>query len=70
MISTKAGTTLSRLNERGIVGGRLGQGAPQNAPNDWRVLEVLLAATSLETGAQLYVARWVLTLPQQVARKI
>ena len=50
MISTKAGTTLSRLNERGIVGGRLGQGAPQNAPNDWRVLEVLLAATSLETG--------------------
>ena len=50
MISTKAGTTLSRLNERGIVGGRLGQGAPQNAPSDWRVLEVLLAATSLETG--------------------
>tara|TARA_Y100001958_G_C21163747_1_gene497019 strand:+ start:118 stop:1248 length:1131 start_codon:yes stop_codon:yes gene_type:complete len=50
MISTKAGITLSRLNERGIVGGRLGQGAPQNAPNDWRVLEVLLAATSLETG--------------------
>jgi ribulose-5-phosphate 4-epimerase/fuculose-1-phosphate aldolase len=50
MISTKAGTTLSRLNERGIVGGRLGQGSPQNAPSDWRVLEVLLAATSLETG--------------------
>ena len=50
MISTKAGTTLSRLNERGIVGGRLGQGAPQGAPSDWRVLEVLLAATSLETG--------------------
>ena len=50
MISTKAGTTLSRLNERGIVGARLGQGAPQNAPSDWRVLEVLLAATSLETG--------------------
>ena len=50
MISTKAGTTLSRLNERGLVGGRLGQGAPPNAPSDWRVLEVLLAATSLETG--------------------
>ena len=50
MISTRAGTTLSRLNERGIVGGRLGQGAPQDAPSDWRVLEVLLAATSLETG--------------------
>ena len=50
MISTKAGTTLSRLNERGLVGGRLGQGAPQDAPNDWRILEVLLASTSLETG--------------------
>ena len=50
MISTKAGTTLSRLNERGLVGGRLGQGAPPSAPSDWRVLEVLLAATSLETG--------------------
>jgi ribulose-5-phosphate 4-epimerase/fuculose-1-phosphate aldolase len=50
MISTKAGTTLSRLNERGLVGGRLGQGAPPGAPSDWRVLEVLLAATSLETG--------------------
>ena len=50
MISTKAGTTLSRLNERGLVGGRLGQGAPPTAPSDWRVLEVLLAATSLETG--------------------
>tara|TARA_B100000212_G_scaffold270724_1_gene210128 strand:+ start:454 stop:1335 length:882 start_codon:yes stop_codon:yes gene_type:complete len=50
MISTREGTTLSRLNERGLVGGRLGQGAPQGAPDDWRVLEVLLAATSLETG--------------------
>ena len=50
MISSKANTTLSRLNERGIVGGRLGQGAPKDAPSDWRILEVLLAATSLETG--------------------
>ena len=50
MISTKAGTTLSRLNERGLVGGRLGQGAPEDSPSDWRILEVLLAATSLETG--------------------
>jgi len=50
MISTKAHTTLSRLNERGMVGGRLGQGAPSDAPSDWRILEVLLAATSLETG--------------------
>jgi ribulose-5-phosphate 4-epimerase/fuculose-1-phosphate aldolase len=50
MISSKANTTLSRLNERGLVGGRLGQGAPKDAPSDWRILEVLLAATSLETG--------------------
>ena len=50
MITTKQGTTLSRLNERGIVGGRFGQGAPPNAPSDWRILEVLLAQTSLETG--------------------
>ena len=50
MISSKANTTLSRLNERGLVGGRLGQGAPKDAPGDWRILEVLLAATSLETG--------------------
>ena len=50
MISTRKGTTLSRLNERGLVGGRLGQGAPDGAPTDWRILEVLLASTSLETG--------------------
>lgn len=50
MISTKAGTTLSRLNERGLVGGRFGQGAPPGAPSDWRVLEVLLAQTTLATG--------------------
>ncbi|MAH90882.1 MAG: hypothetical protein CMA11_03850 [Euryarchaeota archaeon] len=50
MISTKAGTTLSRLNERGLVGGRLGQGAPEGAPSDWRILEVLLASTHMLTG--------------------
>ena len=50
MISTREGTTLSRLNERGLVGGRLGQGAPDGSPSDWRILEVLLASTSLETG--------------------
>ena len=50
MISTKAGTTLSRLNERGLVGGRFGQGAPPGAPSDWRILEVLLAQTTLATG--------------------
>lgn len=50
MISTREGTTLARLNERGLVGARLGQGAPDGAPMDWRVLEVLLASKSLETG--------------------
>jgi ribulose-5-phosphate 4-epimerase/fuculose-1-phosphate aldolase len=50
MISTKAGTTLARLNERGLVGGRFGHGAPAGAPSDWRVLEVLLAQTTMATG--------------------
>ena len=50
MISTKSDIILSRLNERGLVGGRLGQGSPEQAPADWRILEVLLASTSLETG--------------------
>jgi len=50
MISTKSDIILSRLNERGLVGGRLGQGSPEQAPTDWRILEVLLASTSLETG--------------------
>ena len=50
MISTRQGTILPRLNERGIVGARLGQGSPDGAPSDWRVLEVLLASTSLVTG--------------------
>ena len=50
MISTRDDTILSRLNERGLVGARLGQGAPNGAPSDWRLLEVLLASTSLETG--------------------
>ena len=50
MISTRSGATLSRLNERGLVGGRLGQGAPEGATADWRTLEVLLATKSLDTG--------------------
>jgi ribulose-5-phosphate 4-epimerase/fuculose-1-phosphate aldolase len=50
MISTRDGIILSRLNERGLVGARLGQGAPVGASDDWRILEVLLATTSLETG--------------------
>ncbi|HIF45735.1 MAG TPA: hypothetical protein EYQ73_02930 [Candidatus Poseidoniales archaeon] len=50
MISTKKNTLLPRLNERGITGARLGQGAPEEGPDEWRLLEVLLASTSLETG--------------------
>ena len=50
MISTKANIIISRLNERSLVGGRLGQGAPEESPEDWRILEVLLASTSLDTG--------------------
>jgi ribulose-5-phosphate 4-epimerase/fuculose-1-phosphate aldolase len=50
MISTKKGTLLPRLDERGITGGRLGQSPPEEATSDWRVLEVLLASKSLDTG--------------------
>ena len=50
MISTKAGTTLSRLNEKRNCWRKTRTKGPQGAPSDWRVLEVLLAATSLETG--------------------
>ena len=50
MISTKKNTLLPRLDERGITGGRLGQSAPEEATSDWRILEVLLASKSLDTG--------------------
>jgi ribulose-5-phosphate 4-epimerase/fuculose-1-phosphate aldolase len=50
MISTKRNTLLPRLDERGITGGRLGQNAPEEATSDWRILEVLLASKSLDTG--------------------
>jgi ribulose-5-phosphate 4-epimerase/fuculose-1-phosphate aldolase len=50
MLSTKKGTLLPRLDERGITGGRLGQNPPAEATSDWRILEVLLASKSLDTG--------------------
>jgi ribulose-5-phosphate 4-epimerase/fuculose-1-phosphate aldolase len=50
MLSTKKGTLLPRLDERGITGGRLGQNPPEEATSDWRILEVLLASKSLDTG--------------------
>ena len=50
MISTKRNTLLPRLDERGITGGRLGQNPPEEATSDWRILEVLLASKSLDTG--------------------
>ncbi len=50
MISTKEGVLLPRLDERDIVVGRLGEHPPPYAPEDWRLLEVLLASKSLETN--------------------
>jgi ribulose-5-phosphate 4-epimerase/fuculose-1-phosphate aldolase len=50
MISTKEGVLLARLDERDIVVGRLGEKMPAHAPEDWRLLEVLLASKSLETN--------------------
>ena len=50
MISTKEGALLARLDERDIAVGRLGEQSPHAAPEDWRLLEVLLASKSLETN--------------------
>jgi ribulose-5-phosphate 4-epimerase/fuculose-1-phosphate aldolase len=50
MISTKEGVLLARLDERDIAVGRLGEQPPPQAPEDWRLLEVLLASKSLETN--------------------
>ena len=46
--STK-GATLGQMTERHIASGRLGQTAPGNAPEQWRMLEVLIASKSLQT---------------------
>lgn len=50
MISTRHSTSLARLDERGIVGGRLGGEPPRGAIADWKVHEVLLASVSVVTG--------------------
>ena len=50
MISTRHSTSLARLDERGIVGGRLGGAAPRGSIADWKVHEVLLASVSVVTG--------------------
>jgi len=50
MISTKHMTLLPRLDERGLCAAKLGSGAPRGAPEEWRILEVLLASVSLVTG--------------------
>lgn len=50
MISTRHSSMLSRLDERGIVGGRLGGNPPRGSIGDWKVHEVLLASVALVTG--------------------
>ena len=50
MISTRHSTMLSRLDERGIVGGRLGGNPPRGAIAEWKVHEVLLASVAMVTG--------------------
>ena len=50
MITTRHSTMLSRLDERGIVGGRLGGDPPRGAISEWKVHEVLLASVALVTG--------------------
>ncbi len=50
MISTRHSTSLARLDERGIVGGRLGGVPPRGSIADWKVHEVLLASVSVVTG--------------------
>ena len=50
LISTKHSALLPRMNEQDICAGKLNSDPPRSAPNDWRVLEVLLASTSIITG--------------------
>ena len=50
MISTRNMTMLPRLDERGLCAAPLGGEAPPFAPEDWRLLEVVLASASLATG--------------------
>jgi ribulose-5-phosphate 4-epimerase/fuculose-1-phosphate aldolase len=50
LISTKHSAMLPRMNEKDICASKLGGKSPRGAPEDWRVLEVLLASASLVTG--------------------
>ena len=50
MIGTRHSTMLARLDERGIVGGRLGGTPPRGAIAEWKVHEVLLASVAMVTG--------------------
>ena len=50
MISTRHSTMLARLDERGVVGGRLGGNPPRGAIAEWKVHEVLLASVAMVTG--------------------
>ena len=46
--ASKSGCMLGRILEGDIITGRLGQPAPENAPIDWRIHEVMLAFASLQ----------------------
>ena len=50
IISTKHMSLLPRMDERDICAAKLGVDPPRGAPEDWRVLEVVLASVSLITG--------------------
>ena len=50
LISTKNKALLPRMNEQDLCAGKLNSDPPRGAPTDWRVLEVLLASTSIVTG--------------------
>ena len=50
IISTKHMSLLPRMDERDICAAKLGGDPPRGAPEDWRVLEVVLASVSLITG--------------------
>jgi len=50
VVATRMLSSLPRLDERSIVVGRLGAGAPRGARDDWRLMEVLLASVSVATG--------------------
>ena len=49
MHTSSKGAILGQMTEQHIASGRLGQTAPGNAPEQWRMLEVLIASKSLQT---------------------